>query len=189
MCKMTEAQRKLVDAAIRTFVRYGVRKAAMSDIAEEAEVSRPTLYASYRSKDEILSACIRSMAAKSLENAKAAWGKVEPLDQKLDAYFENTIIPAFELLQSSPSSDDLISGHNAAGKAAILETRVNARNALIEVLEPFERQIEKSSLTVSQFAHFVVVTGQGTKYAAGSKDELLDLLVSLKASVLSVTGN
>ncbi|MEX3010313.1 TetR/AcrR family transcriptional regulator [Hoeflea sp. TYP-13] len=185
---MTETQTKLLEAAIRTFVQYGVRKATMLDIAEEAAVSRPTLYASYRSKDEILGACIRFMAEASLEKAKKAWDKVDALDRKLDVYFENTVIPAFDLLQSSPSSDDLISGHNAAGKAAILESRINARNALIDVLAPFESQIEYSGQSVSQFAHFVVITAQGMKYTAGSKEELLDLLASLKAAVLSVTG-
>lgn len=186
---MTETQTRLLEAAVRTFVRYGVRKATMADIAQEASVSRPTLYASYRNKDEILSGCIRHMAAASLQRAQAAWDQAQTLDRKLDAYFENTIIPAFDLLQSSPASDDLISGHNQAGKAAILETRVNARNALMVMFEPYESRIEASGLSLSQFAHFVVISAQGMKYAAVDKDDLIDLLASLKASVLSVAGD
>ena len=44
----------------------------MLDIAAEADVSRPTLYASYRSKDEILAASIRHMSEQALERAQPA---------------------------------------------------------------------------------------------------------------------
>lgn len=185
---MIDQQEKLLDAAIQTFVRFGFRKATMADIAREAGVSRPTLYASFRSKDEILGACIRGMAAASLERVQSGWQGDETLSEKIDTLFQSTVVPAFELLQSSPYSDDLISGHSAAGKAAIIEARVNTRSALMEVLAPHEKSIQQTGQSVSQFAHFVVITAQSMKYAADSKAELDDLLASLKASVLSVVG-
>ena len=179
----------MVDAAIRTFVRFGYRKTTMLDIAAEAEVSRPTLYASYRSKDEILAASIRYMSERALTRAEAAWQDCKTLDDKLRAYFEATVVPAFELIESSPESNDLITGHNAAGKAAILEMQVKRRNVIMQLLAPHQDEIERSGQSLSQFAHFVIITSTGMKYAADSKEELLDLLASLRIAVLKVAGD
>lgn len=186
MKSVSETEKKFIDAAVRIFLRYGVRKSTMSDIASEAGVSRPTLYASYRSKDEILVAAIRDMTEAALQQSTDAWQASDDLGEKLDAYFEAAIVPAFEMLQTAVDADDLISGHNAAGKAAILEAQMAKRKALIDVLKPHKVKIEKSGQTVSQFANFIVVTSAGFKFSAQNKDDLLDLLASLKTSVLAI---
>lgn len=188
MQSATETEKKFIDAAVRIFLRYGVRKSTMSDIAAEAGVSRPTLYASYRSKDEILAASIRDMSEASLNRAMTAWETCDLLGEKLDAYFQATIIPAYEMLESAVDADDLMSGHNAAGKAAILEGQIAKRKAMMTILQPHKAKIEKSGQTVSQLAHFIVVTSTCFKYSAQDKDDLLDLLASLKTSVLAITG-
>ena len=169
-------------------MRFSYRKTTMLDIAAEADVSRPTLYASYRSKDEILAASIRHMSQQSLKRVEAAWGDCDTLGDKLQVYFEETIVPAFDLIQGLPESNDLITGHNAAGKAAILESQVRRCNALMRLLSPYEDKIESSGQSLSQFVHFIVVTATGMKYAPDSKEELLDLLASLRIAVLKVAG-
>ena len=189
MSDLTETEKKLIEAAVRTLLRFGYRKTTMLDIAAEAEVSRPTLYASYRSKDEILAASIRHMSEQALKKVEAAWRDCATLDDKLRAYFEATVIPAFELIQSSPEASDLISGHNAAGKAAILDSQVKRRTAIMSVLSPFENEIMRSGQSLSQFAHFIVITATGMKYAADSRGELLDLLASLRIAILKVAGD
>lgn len=189
MSSLSESEKKLVDAAIRTFVRFGYRKTTMLDIAAEADVSRPTLYASYRSKDEILAASIRYMSERALARAEVALQDCKTLDDKLRAYFEATVVPAFELIESSPESNDLITGHNAAGKAAILEMQVKRRNVIMQLLAPHQAEIERSGQSLSQFAHFVIITSTGMKYAADSKEELLDLLASLRIAILKVAGD
>lgn len=88
----------------------------------------------------------------------------------------------------SPAADDLISGQNAAGKAAILESRIGARQAWIGVLEPFAEVIERNGQSVPQLAHFIVIAAQGMKYAADGNEDLLDLLAALKSSILCVVG-
>ena len=188
MQSATETEKKFIDAAVRTFLRYGVRKSTMSDIAAEAGVSRPTLYASYRSKDEILAAAIRDMSEASLKRAVEAWETSDDLGDKLDAFFQATVIPAFDLLQTATDADELVSGHNAAGKAAILEAQMAKRKALMEILKPYKSRIEKSGQTASQLAYFIVVTSTGFKYSAQNKEDLLDLLSTLRASVLVMTA-
>jgi AcrR family transcriptional regulator len=41
---LRDTQHKIVDAAVRCFERYGPQRTSMSDIAEEAGISRRTLY-------------------------------------------------------------------------------------------------------------------------------------------------
>ncbi len=188
MSEVTETEKKLLDAAIRTFVRFGYRKTTMLDIAAEAEVSRPTLYASYRSKDEVLAATIRYMSDESLKRVEAAWVDCASLDSKLQAFFAATVVPAFELIQTSPESSDLISGHNATGKAAILEGQVRRRNKLMEAFAPHETAIEETGQSLSQFAHFAMIAATNMKYAANSMEELNDLLASLKIAILKVAN-
>lgn len=47
---------RILDGALRALARRGVRKLSMSDIGDEAGVSRGTLYRYFRSKDEVLEA-------------------------------------------------------------------------------------------------------------------------------------
>src|SRR5215217_8007446 len=53
-----ETRRRIVDAAARLFVRDGYAATSISAIAEEAHVAVPTVYASLRSKANILRAVI-----------------------------------------------------------------------------------------------------------------------------------
>ena len=59
---MTETEEKILEAAIRTFLRYGARKPAMNDIAKAAGVSRQTLYDLFGGKEELIRASTRSIS-------------------------------------------------------------------------------------------------------------------------------
>lgn len=53
---MTDRERTILDAAMRVFMRHGVRRASMTDIGKEAGVSRQTLYNAFRGKEDVLRA-------------------------------------------------------------------------------------------------------------------------------------
>lgn len=48
-----ETQEAILDAATRLFHRYGYRKMTMCDVAEEARLSRPTVYLYFANKEEL----------------------------------------------------------------------------------------------------------------------------------------
>jgi AcrR family transcriptional regulator len=65
----------ILEGALRAVARHGVRRLSMSDICEEAGVSRGTLYRYFNSKEEILEAATNRLGAemrRSLEEAVAA---------------------------------------------------------------------------------------------------------------------
>ena len=55
---------RIIAAAYRCFEQYGIRKTTIEDIANEASLSRPTVYKHFPSKDDIVD------AIKDLESAK-----------------------------------------------------------------------------------------------------------------------
>jgi AcrR family transcriptional regulator len=52
----TSSREKILEGAIRAFGRFGLRKFSMSDVSDEAGVSRGTLYRYFKSKDQVLEA-------------------------------------------------------------------------------------------------------------------------------------
>ena len=54
----SEAKVRLCEAALKCIKRIGFEKTSMSDIAQEAGISRPTLYKHYKNKLEIFFAAI-----------------------------------------------------------------------------------------------------------------------------------
>ena len=96
--EMSETELKIVEAAIRTFVRYGARKTAMADIAQEAKVSRQTLYDVFGGKDELIIASIRHITDQNLSRVNERLGEADSLEDQIDIYFAETIIKSFELL-------------------------------------------------------------------------------------------
>ena len=185
---MSEKEEKLIGAAVRSFMRYGVRKTTLSDIAQEAGVSRQTLYTFFRSKDDILAASITYHSSKQLQAAVAKWECLDSLSDKLDAYFKEVVVAAYELIKNSPDAEFMFTGYNEAGRAAVHEVRARRTEAVAEILAPYADQIVQSGQSVAQLARFIVIVTAGFKYFPESKKDLLDLLSSLKAAVLMITG-
>lgn len=180
---MTESEENIIEAAIRTFVRYGAKKTSMADIASEAGVSRQTLYALFGNKDELIVTSIRHVTKARLIAVQNRWDSISQLSDKLNAYFEETIVKSFELLQSSGDPEDLISGHNAAGKAAIAEAHKEHEALVTDMLMPYAKQIGSKGQTVEQLAHFFVTVAMGFKAGASSRSDLDRLCQSLKIAI------
>ena len=77
---------EMLKAGWAMFARYGFAKTTMSDIANEAGVSRQTLYNAFASKEDILRAVVRHAGEESLATVKEEWTKVETLEEKLAAF-------------------------------------------------------------------------------------------------------
>jgi AcrR family transcriptional regulator len=86
-----ESQRRLLDAARRTFARLGYDRATVRDIAEEAGVAQGLLYNYFRSKDDLLREVFREGARDVAEafGAGAAGGTApEQLERVIRRSFE-----------------------------------------------------------------------------------------------------
>lgn len=93
-----QAQRKIVDSALKEFGKRGYAAASTQKIAEQAGYSQATLFFHFKTKAGLLQACLE-------ESRKRAWGSlpeerfdnVMELVKRLDDRFEDPVIADFFL--------------------------------------------------------------------------------------------
>jgi AcrR family transcriptional regulator len=185
---MNKRDERIIEAALQVFMRYGIRRTTMNDIANEAGLVRQTLYTAYSNKDEVLCATIRYFSDKSLTGIKTAWDDAANLDQKLEIYFEQAIIWSFGLIKASPDAMDMIDGYNEAGKAELQAQHLHKLKAFNSILAPYKKSIRKAGLTVDQLGDFIINASLGIRNNARDETHLKSMLAALKSTVLSVTG-
>lgn len=185
---MTETEEKILDAAIRTFLRYGARKTSMNDIAQAAGVSRQTLYDLFGSKEELIRASTRSITDQKLAMVREKLRDGMSLADKLEVYFEETIVESFELLKAAGDAEDLIAGYHEVGKEAIAESHERHTELVEDMLSTHAEQLLTHGLTLRKQAQFIVTVTMGLKAGVSTRAELDDVLRTLKTNCLSVAA-
>jgi AcrR family transcriptional regulator len=84
-----EMQRRIVDAAYESFWRLGFRRASVDSIAERAGVTKRTVYAYFRSKDDLLAAVLQRYAELAAERLRHIGDRM-PADRigLIDSFFD-----------------------------------------------------------------------------------------------------
>ena len=177
-----EKRLQILDAAARVFYERGVRKASFGDIAKEAGISRPTLYAAFEDKNAIMLAAIYHVSEKLLQTIK------DQLADKLTAQerlwlFTTVCIEPYRFIQQSEDAADILSGHNEAGRKAIRHTLEQRAVFLKDILMPFAGE-NVSGTALMEYARTFVLSGSGLKNTAADEDELRQNLEVLEAWLL-----
>ncbi len=188
MSFMDSREEKIIKAAIAVFVRYGVKRTTMNDIANEAGLVRQTLYTVYANKEEVMRAAIRWHADHALATIEAECADVDALGDQLDIVFKHLVIKPFEELMSTPHADDIVHGLNEAAREEIDQAEARYIAALETLFAPYEKQIRARGMSPGQLADLVENSCVGFKHKAKTKKHLLELLASLKALVLHSAG-
>jgi AcrR family transcriptional regulator len=108
----------LVTAATRLFTTYGVRRTAMEQIAEQAQVAKATAYAYFPNKEavflSVVDTVIADMEAAAQAAAEASEGPADAVLASLLAKFSME----WRLVHSSPHAAELLAaGEGLAGEA------------------------------------------------------------------------
>lgn len=106
---------RILSAAENIFARFGFRRASMSQIAEEAGLTRQALYHHYSSKEALFRAVVEQLhecayeaeATAGLEQEQAGGGLADILAAQIGARFRYLI----ECVEESPQADELMSEH------------------------------------------------------------------------------
>ena len=86
-----QRERRILDAAVAEFDRFGFREASMERIAERAGITKALIYQYFGSKEGVYSACVEQGRAQMFENmrlAAAAAGPEEVLAAVVASYFD-----------------------------------------------------------------------------------------------------
>jgi AcrR family transcriptional regulator len=80
-----ERREQILDAAAAVFARLGVRESRMDDIVAQADLSKGALYWYFKSKDDLVAACIERLFAHAIENFRQFLKTEQPFRIGLDA--------------------------------------------------------------------------------------------------------
>ena len=186
---MKDREIHIIEAAIALFMRYGVKRTSMNDIAAEAGIARQTLYNTFANKDAVLQATIRLLSDKSTAGIDAGLEHATNLGDQLDVVFAHIAVAPFDMLAASPNAEDIVAGFNASSQSELAAAAERNRLVIRQVIEPAKKAIEGSGLSLDQFADFVQRSASGTKYNANDRKHLLALLAALKVAVLKVAND
>lgn len=185
---MSEKERVIIAAAKDVIARYGFKRATMNDIAAAADMSRQTLYKVFSSKEDVLRGAIRHGCVDATAAIMEEWADASSLGERLDSFFAHTVVHPYVFIHSHPDADDMVSGFNEAGKEELAKSYARYQAMLAEIFSAYRGSIEAAGLSVDQLAEVVTISSRSFKYNAEDKAHLDALLASLKALVLTTTG-
>lgn len=76
-------EQQMLDAAVRVFSKRGFHAASMDEIAEQAGISKPMVYAYLGAKEDLFIACLRREAFRLIEAVTSAVAGGLPPDEQL----------------------------------------------------------------------------------------------------------
>ncbi len=100
-------KQQIVQAASGIFLRYGFARTTMSDIAEAAGLTRPTLYQSFPDKEAVFWGVIDAMAITLFAAIREGLPAQTGLEAKLRFACEAWGVKGFELEQANPDAKDM----------------------------------------------------------------------------------
>ncbi|MFO0576191.1 MAG: TetR/AcrR family transcriptional regulator [Polyangia bacterium] len=170
-------RRKLLDAAIGVFLRFGFRKASMDEVARAADVSRQGLYLHFATKEELFRAAVQHVLETSLETA--AGNLADPalsIEKRLVGAFDAWVGRFVGTMGTGAAdlgeaSDTLVGPLVAQHEARFTEAVVKAMRTagLVAAYKP-------AGLTARQLTDTLSATARGLKYACTSRPEFVERL-------------
>lgn len=104
----------------------------------------------------------------------------------LDAYFAHAILASYDIIRASPVAADMISGHNAAGRAQLESVQADKIKALADILSPHNSAIMDAGHAPEPLADYLHNAATGLRDNARSKQHLKQLLQILRHHILMI---
>jgi AcrR family transcriptional regulator len=185
---MNDRQQQILDAAIAVFSRYGLRKATMGDIAEQAGISRQTLYARYSNKEEIVSAAMELIAEQVCHEVKEGWGPARSIGERLDIFLDAAVVRFFDQVRQMPDASDLLIGSGDGAMGPQMAAEQGKIDLLTGLFDPYGEALAAKGSSPAELADFFYASASSFKFTARDGKHLESLLATLKQSVLVMLG-
>lgn len=148
MMKVPSSQ-LVLDAAYRCFCRVGYRRATVSDIVEEAQMSRPTVYKYVGSKEEAIVKVVQSRLDLAREAARAAADAAGTPEEKILAVLAVKLEVAIRLWHDSPAhAVELLSAATAQAPDLVTDYTDHLAELLIAALADLAPDTAKQAAAV-----------------------------------------
>ncbi len=119
LSRKDRVHRGLLDAGLRLFLRYGLRKTSMEAIADEAQVAKATAYAYFPNKNAVFTAVVEDVIATMVSEAEAAAAlEVVPL-AAIARSMSTKFVKLYELVHTSSEGAELLAASNQLSAEAV----------------------------------------------------------------------
>ena len=185
---MNDREIKIVEAAFQVFLRYGVQRTGMNDIAKETGIARQTLYNAFSNKDEVLKATIRLSNERAIARTRTELESASSLPAQLDVIFKYLAVNPYRMLHASPNAEDMIQGMNESSREEIEAGHERFREEIVAILKPYKSHLRKSNIKSENLAELIQRSATAAKKQARDEDHLDELLKTLKATIVCCTS-
>ena len=166
--------------------RHGYRKVTMSEIAEAADISRPTLYAAFANKEAIMAALVEHHTEECATESATRIAHQRSLKGRLRVLFDVYIVEPFASAADNPNGRDLIDNIGTYAPEAIAAFYVRFESELHAALAPEMRG--KRALPASDLAHLLALAAKSLKTSGASVPELRRLMDGLIVMALATAA-
>ena len=168
-------RRRLLDAALATFLRFGFRKTSMEEVARAAHLSRQGLYLHFPTKEELFRATVAYALETGLQAASLRLQQPDlSLEQKLSGAFEQWTgryvgMIGGDVGDLQEASDLLLGPVMAEHEELFLEavTRAIRASGLPAAYKP-------AGITARQIADVLAAAARGLKHSCGSRGDFAE---------------
>jgi AcrR family transcriptional regulator len=101
----------ILAAAFERFSRYGFRRTAMEDIAQQAGISRAAIYLHFKNKEEVFRALAEQVHERALAAAARA-SAVGTAAERIERILEAKLGTSFDVMHGSPHARELLDENN-----------------------------------------------------------------------------
>jgi AcrR family transcriptional regulator len=180
---------RILDGAVRALARRGLRKLSMSDICDEAAISRGTMYRYFKSKEEVLEAIGAHITDGFRSDMEEAIAKRPDLEHRVRIVLQVILDQA----QKRPESVEIIEVEPGFAlqffRRRLREHTEIVRSALEPVIQVLPA-VRDGVITQAQLAEILLRIGQSTFLVPTAQSDKLpkrvdDLWNSLTAGVVA----
>lgn len=161
---------RIIDAAFELFLRHGYRKVSMSDIAEAAQMSRPSLYASFANKDAIFAELVRRQTQRNLAETHARLHQISGLQARLGCVFNIWVTEPVASVIDSENATELLANCVEFAPQALADLYEALESELVNVLTP--HMGEQSLLAATDIAKILRLASSGIKASTANLEDL-----------------
>ena len=171
---------RILAAARSVFLRYGLKRVSMNDIAEAAAVSRPALYLLFKNKEEIFIAAYLRWVDETIAQVNEAMALTALPKEKLARAFEIWAVGPFELTRASAAAEELVDCNFAFAAAARNHGHTTFEATIAPVVATLSETVPAASrIAPDRIAHVLVSAVRGFKQSAATPDDMRRLIDQL----------
>ena len=182
-------------AAMARFSNYGYKRTSVEDIAQEASVTRPTVYAHFKNKRNILRCVSEGIHQATLANVESALRSDATLEGRLTASFWAWSEPFMGILFGSPHGAELIGASSTLASDMTLASQDHFQALTAKCLQKAHKDAEIDlrliNLSAKRAAEILVLSLNGLSSAEAdgpSYRQRLDALVRIFLAACTPKG-